>query len=145
MEEADIDALIALWDACDMTRPWNPPEVDIAQFRASPHAAIFVHRHEGRLVAAFAVGEDGHRGWVYYLCTDPAHRRHGLARAAMAQAEDWARARGIAKLHLMVRLSNAPVLAFYEGLGYEDSGVVVMQKWLDPERARLQAEHADAL
>ena len=38
----------------------------------------------------------------------------------MAAAEDWLRARGIAKLQLMVRGDNAKVHAFYESLGYYD-------------------------
>ena len=49
------------------------------------------------------VGHDGHRGWVYYVASDPEHRYKGYGRAIMDAAEDWLRARGIEKLQLMVR------------------------------------------
>ena len=53
------------------------------------------------------VGHDGHRGWVYYVATDPKLRAKGYGRAIMNAAEDWLRAAGIAKLQLMVRRENA--------------------------------------
>ena len=46
------------------------------------------------------VGHDGHRGWVYYVATDPDRRAKGYGRAIMNAAEDWLRAAGIAKLQL---------------------------------------------
>ena len=53
------------------------------------------------------VGHDGHRGWVYYVATDPDRRAKGYGRAIMDAAEDWLRAAGIAKLQLLVRRENA--------------------------------------
>ena len=38
----------------------------------------------------------------------------------MAAAERWLDERGVPKVELMVRSSNADVLAFYERLGYVD-------------------------
>ena len=32
----------------------------------------------------------------------------------------------------MVRQGNAPVLGFYEGLGYTPGSSVVIEKWIDP-------------
>ncbi|MBK5648751.1 MAG: GNAT family N-acetyltransferase, partial [Acinetobacter sp.] len=28
-QETDLDEVIALWEVCDLTRPWNNPEIDI--------------------------------------------------------------------------------------------------------------------
>ena len=28
-QEADLEDVIALWEMCDLTRPWNNPEIDI--------------------------------------------------------------------------------------------------------------------
>ncbi len=138
--DADAGAVVALWQVCGLVRPWNPPMQDIADLCAHPTAEILVAEVAGHIKASVAVGYDGHRGWVYYVATDPDHRGTGLDRAAMAAAEDWLRDHDVVKVQLMVRESNAPVIGFYAGLGYADSGVRVMQKWLSPERARLQAE-----
>ena len=29
-EAADLDAVVSLWRACDLLRPWNDPQADIA-------------------------------------------------------------------------------------------------------------------
>ena len=137
MCDADTEAVIALWTTCGLTRPWNDPAADIALARRSRESDILLHRIAGTPVVTIMVGHDGHRGWVYYLATHPEHRRKGLAGAAMAAAEDWARVRGVPKMHLMVRRGNEGVIAFYEALGYEDGNILVMQKWLDPGREAL--------
>ncbi|SLN20936.1 Acetyltransferase YpeA [Roseovarius litorisediminis] len=140
IQDDDVAQVVKLWHSCDLTRPWNPPGEDIAQLRAHPTAEILVARNANACVASVAVGYDGHRGWAYYVATDPAFRNRGLGRAAMRAAEGWLTVRGVAKIQLMVRESNAAVIGFYGGLGYKDSGVRVLQKWLSPERARLCAE-----
>jgi hypothetical protein len=142
--DGQVPALVALWEACGMTRPWNPPLPDIAELRASPAAALLVAGEGARVIASVACGHDGHRGWVYYLATDPARRGEGLGRAAMAAAEAWLRARGAAKMQLMVRESNEAVMGFYAALGYGDDKVRVLSKWLDPVRARAYEENSDA-
>lgn len=141
--EDEIDAVIALWDRAGMTRPWNPPRDDIEAIRANPKSALLVAFADGAPVASVAVEDGGHRAWVYYLCADPARQGEGWGRRAMEAAEDWARAHGHTKLQLLVRRSNAPVLGFYGRLGYEESAVAVLQKWLDPERERAFRDNPD--
>jgi len=137
MREGEETAIIALWTLCGLTRPWNDPAADIALARGRGASDVLVRRAGGAPVASVMVGHDGHRAWVYYLATHPDHRRRGLARAAMAAAERWARARGVPKMHLMVRPGNEGVIAFYEALGYLDGNVIMLQKWLNEERAAL--------
>jgi ribosomal protein S18 acetylase RimI-like enzyme len=76
------------------------------------------------------VGHDGHRGWVYYVAVDPAQQGSGLGARLMAEAESWLKARGVPKLQLMVRESNATARGFYEKLEYGVEPVVTMSKWL---------------
>ena len=99
--------MIALWQACGLTRPWNDPAADIALARREPNSTVLIGRDGDAIVATAMVGHDGHRGWVYYVATDPDRRAKGYGRAIMNAAEDWLRAAGIAKLQLMVRRENA--------------------------------------
>jgi ribosomal protein S18 acetylase RimI-like enzyme len=131
VEDGDIADVIALWQRCGLTRPWNDPAADIALARKGPNAAVLAGRDGGSIVASVLVGHDGHRGWVYYVTVDPDHRHKDYGRLIMAAAEDWLRTRGIEKLQLMVRGDNAKVHAFYEALGYYDQERVVFAKWLD--------------
>ena len=129
--DADVADVIALWQACGLTRPWNDPASDIALARRGPNSAVLIGRDGGAIVATAMVGHDGHRGWVYYVATDPDRRAKGYGRAIMNAAEDWLRATGIAKLQLMVRRDNAKAGAFYQSIGYAESQTIVFAKWLD--------------
>ena len=129
--DADVADVIALWQACGLTRPWNDPAADIALARRGPNSAILIGRDGDAMIATAMVGHDGHRGWVYYVAVDPARREKGFGRAIMNAAEDWLRARGIEKLQLMVRGDNSKVRDFYGSLGYLEQERVLFAKWLD--------------
>ena len=129
--DAEVGDVIALWQRCGLTRPWNNPAADIALARKVPNADVLAGRDAGKIVASVLVGHDGHRGWVYYLAVDPDRRHKGYGRVIMAAAEDWLRQRGIEKLQLMVRPDNKQVQAFYDSLGYDEQERVVYAKWLD--------------
>jgi ribosomal protein S18 acetylase RimI-like enzyme len=129
-EAGDAEAVVALWRACELTRPWNDPDADFALAAAGVVSAVLVARDEGTIRGSVMVGFDGHRGWVYYLAVAPECRSGGLGRALMAAAEEWLRARGAPKLQLMVRGDNADALGFYEALGLERQQVVVLGRFL---------------
>ena len=137
----DRSAVVALWDACDLLRPWNDPEKDIALCLSTPGAGLFVAgaADEVGIAALWATimcGSDGHRGWLYYLAVDPARRRAGVARRMVRHAEDWLAERGIRKVELMIRPENDAVRRFYERVGYEVEPRVVMSRWLQDDVGR---------
>ena len=129
--DADISDVVALWQACGLTRPWNDPEADIALARRRANSTVLIGRNGAAIVATAMVGHDGHRGWVYYVAVDPDHRAQGHGRTIMNAAEDWLRQAGIAKLQLLVRRTNAKAGAFYQSLGYAEAETIVFAKWLD--------------
>lgn len=130
-QEADRSAVIALWQACGLTRPWNDPGQDIDFCLGSKEAILLVAEEKAQVIGSAMVGHDGHRGWVYYLAAAPSHQRSGLGRKLMAAAEDWARQRGVPKLMLMVRPENERVRAFYEALGYIEEPRIMFTRRLD--------------
>lgn len=126
----DAREVIALWQACGLTRPWNDPEADFRRASEGASSAILVLRDAHGLAASVMAGFDGHRGWVYYLAVAPGRRRAGLGRALMAAAEAWLRGRGAPKIQLMVREDNHEALGFYEALGLERQNVVTLGRFL---------------
>jgi ribosomal protein S18 acetylase RimI-like enzyme len=126
--DGDRAAIIALWQACDLTRPWNPPERDIELCRRSGHGTLFVAEADGSIVGTIMAGHDGHRGWVYYVAVAPSRRRDGLGRALMKHAEDFLAAQGVPKIMLLIRETNGAVAAFYERLGYRIERRLLMTK-----------------
>lgn len=127
----DIAEVTALWHAAGVARPWNDPARDIAFARRDEHSTILVGVEGGRVVASAMVGEDGHRGWVYYVAISPERQRGGLGRIMMQAAEDWLIGRGVWKVQLLVRADNAKALGFYDQLGYRDTKSVCLQKVLE--------------
>ena len=132
LTDGDEPAVIALWEACGLTRPWNDPARDLAFARGTPNSDILVGLAENRIVASAMVGHDGHRGTMYYVSVAPAEQGRGYGRAMVAAAEAWLLDRGIWKANLLVRRENTAVLGFYDGLGYTPGDVLSIQKWLDP-------------
>jgi ribosomal protein S18 acetylase RimI-like enzyme len=131
IEDDDVAPVIALWERCGLTRPWNDPGADIALARRGDNGTVLVGRDDSNIVASVMVGHDGHRGWVYYVSVDPECRGKGFGRNIMAAAEQWLRERGILKLMLIVRRDNTKVQAFYETLDYSEQERILYAKWLD--------------
>jgi ribosomal protein S18 acetylase RimI-like enzyme len=131
IDDADVAEIVALWQACGLTRPWNDPATDIAFARRGSNATVLIGRDDSSIVATVLVGHDGHRGWVYYLAVDPNHRHKGYGRIMMDTAENWLRETGIEKLQLLVRADNKSVKNFYQSLGYSEQERIIYAKWLD--------------
>ncbi len=131
IEDAEIEPVIALWRRCGLTRPWNDPQADIVLARSGATSSVLVARQDNAIVATVMVGTDGHRGWVYYVAVEPDLQGHGLGRAMMAAAEQWAQDRGVPKIQLMVRATNARATGFYKALGYLAEDTIVMGKRFD--------------
>ena len=129
-------AVIALWHACGLARPWNDPAQDLAFARGKSNSDVLVGLTDGRIVASAMVGHDGHRGTMYYVSVAPAKQGRGYGRRIVAAAEAWLEARGVWKANLLVRQGNEAVLEFYDGLGYEQGSAQQIEKWLDPNKAR---------
>ncbi len=130
-EPADELAVIVLWQACDLVRPQNDPKKDIARkLRVNPEWFL-IAESGGCIVGAVMVGYEGHRGWINYLAVDPTHRRGGIGRALMAEAERVLHAAGCPKINLQVRPDKKEVVAFYAALGFSVEGAISLGKRLE--------------
>ncbi len=128
--DADTDAVVALWHACGLTRPWNDPRVDIARKATVQPELFLVGTIDDVVVATAMVGYDGHRGWVNYLAVAVDHRQGGLARRLMGEAERLLIERGCPKLNLQLRRTNTAARGFYEAIGYVEDDAVSFGKRL---------------
>ncbi|MBU0517620.1 GNAT family acetyltransferase [bacterium] len=130
-ENEDRDAVIQLWEKCNLTRPWNDPAKDIAR-KLEVNAELFlVGLIDGKIVATVMGGYDGHRGWMNYLAVDPAHQRRGLAQQIMRAVEERIEAMGCPKINLQIRTDNLAAIRFYESIGYMSDDVVSFGKRLE--------------
>jgi ribosomal protein S18 acetylase RimI-like enzyme len=125
---ADSPAIIALWQACGLTRPWNDPAADIALALRNPTSTIWLAQDDA-VIGTVMVGFEGHRGWIYYLATLPDRRGQGIAARLLDTAQNWLADLGCPKVELMVREGNEAA-GMYEHLGWERQNVAVYARWL---------------
>ena len=131
---SETDKVVALWEECGLTRPWNDPRRDLEFARGKTNSTVLVGHLDQKIMASVMVGHDGHRGNVYYLAVAPEHQGKGFGRAMLQAAEAWLVAKGIWKLNLMIRSENTKVIGFYERLGYEEQDIAMLGRWIDPNR-----------
>jgi ribosomal protein S18 acetylase RimI-like enzyme len=127
-QTTDTVGVIALWEVCNLTRPWNDPVKDINFVMANPNSTILVGRMDSQIVASAMVGHDGHRGVFYYFAVNPDFQKQGIGAALMQAGETWLKARGVWKINILVRDDNLDAVGFYRSLGFEQNAVVSMGK-----------------
>lgn len=129
----DAKAVVQLWTDCELVVPWNNPYSDIQRkIEVQPEMFLVAHS-DGRIIATVMAGYDGHRGWINYLAVHPEHRRSGIGRRMMGEAERRLRAAGCPKINLQVRSTNAAVIKFYERIGFKTDDVVSLGKRLETD------------
>ena len=110
--------------------------------RRHPDAAVFVADDDGAVVGRLSVARDPHSASRHVadlgLMVAASHRRRGIGRALLEQAEAWARAAGVLKLELHVFPWNEPAIRRYEEFGFEREG-------LRKDHYRRGAELVDAI
>jgi ribosomal protein S18 acetylase RimI-like enzyme len=126
----DEDAVVALWEACGLTRAWNNPRLDIVRKLDFQRDWFLVGELDRKIIATAMFGYDGHRGWVNYLAVSPEHQKNGYARILMEYGESILASVGCPKINLQIRNSNTGVQAFYKAIGYGEDEVVSYGKRL---------------
>ncbi len=131
--EEDRRDVIALWEACDLTRPWNDPNKDIDRKVEFQPDLFFVGEIDSKIVGSAMAGYDGHRGSVFYLAVSPDLQGQSHGEALMAHVERALENLGCPKLNIVVRSSNDRALGFYRRLSYATDDVVSVGKRLIPD------------
>ncbi|MDR0806501.1 MAG: GNAT family acetyltransferase [Enterobacteriaceae bacterium] len=132
-KQGDFDDVMALWDRCDLLRPWNDAETDIERNQYHDAELFLVAAVGDEVVGTIMGGYDGHRGSAYYLGVHPDYRSRGIANALISRLEKKLIARGCPKLQLAIRDDNDAldaVIGMYEKLGYEIQDTVCIGKRL---------------
>ena len=88
---ADEAAVIALWERCKLTRPWNDPRKDIQRKLGVQRELFLVGVEQGIIVAAVMAAYDGHRGSVNYLAVIRSTGAAATARRSCAESRKCSR------------------------------------------------------
>jgi ribosomal protein S18 acetylase RimI-like enzyme len=132
-QESDRASITSLWQACDLTRPWNNPDKDIDRKIQFQPELFFVGEVDSKIIASAMAGYDGHRGSVFYLAVLPEFQGKGYGQTLMTHIESTLTELGCPKLNIVVRTTNEKVLGFYNELAYGTDDVVSLGKRLIPD------------
>ena len=66
--------------------------------------------------------------FIYDIAVDPAHRRHGYARAALREIAQYAGEQDCVGVMLHVFGSNTPARELYRSEGFEETNVIMLKR-----------------
>jgi ribosomal protein S18 acetylase RimI-like enzyme len=81
--------------------------------------ALLVAETSGRIVGTVIAAWDGWRGSVYRIAVAPEHRRDGLGRRLLDEAENRLRRVGARRMHAIVVGTDQQALGFWEASDWE--------------------------
>lgn len=112
----------------DLAVPDGPPDQfpDLADVEQH-FAAFLVVEDDGRIVAMGGIKPSGE---VNRVRVHPARRRESLGRTVMTALEDRARELGMTELHLDTADNQPEAIAFYNDLGYTETGRESRPEWV---------------
>lgn len=143
-QQNDIPALVALLNTLfnievDFESNSDKQAFALAMILNVPDRAIIkVARNEklqvigmvsSQLVISTAQGTPS--AWVEDMVVDANYRGHGIGKALLAAAQDWAMQHGASRMQLLVDTANQPALDFYEHLGWETTQLNARRLMLD--------------
>jgi ribosomal protein S18 acetylase RimI-like enzyme len=118
----NYEAVRAVWEAAGL--PVKPGGRDsreqfVRQMAGDLQAVIGVMQGD-ELVGVVLATHDGRKGWINRLAVRPEHRRKGIARRLIAEAERTLRAQGMQIIAALIEDGNTASLALFEQAGYSD-------------------------
>ena len=130
---SDFDQVLSLWkeagDGIQLSPSDSPDEIQKKMLR-DPDLFI-VAELGGEIIGSVLGGFDGRRGMVYHLAVRKDHRGKGIGRQLMQALEERLRSKGCLKYYLLVTKTNEEAISFYESLGSEVMGLLVMGKVIE--------------
>ena len=124
---ADHARVIALWEEAGFTLRASDGAEVLARKLVTEKGPVLVAEVEGEIVGTVMGHTDRLWSWVSRLAVKPTHRRRGIARLLMREAERRLVELGAQRVCLLTHRENEVALGLYRGLGYEtwDDIVVV--------------------
>ncbi|MCX7044106.1 MAG: GNAT family N-acetyltransferase [Candidatus Sumerlaeota bacterium] len=135
MRKEDAPAVAML--ARQIQRPNDHSPLTQEEIARTLHMGRIVVDIEGQIVATAATNGLGLRAFqILSVATDPAHRRHGYARAACAALIRSMQPRGAHSCVLFTDIANTAAQTCYQSLGFRITGDYYVSKFL------LEQKHA---
>jgi ribosomal protein S18 acetylase RimI-like enzyme len=114
----DIPAVLDLWRRAAAFRSATDDQRGLESLIEHDPQSLLVAENEGELLGAVIAAWDGWRGNLYRLAVHPGHRRQGIGRALVAEAERRLRARGARRVSALAVAGERDEARFWPAVGY---------------------------
>jgi ribosomal protein S18 acetylase RimI-like enzyme len=118
-DAVDAEIVLRLWRDADAAESRTDDEAALRGLVERDPAALLIAEFDGEPVGSLIVGWDGWRGALYRLAVLPAHRRRGIGRLLVDEAERRLREMGVRRVAAMVISDHDHATAFWTAIGYE--------------------------
>lgn len=131
MSIADYQKVYNLWDKTEGIGLSDADEKEnIARFLDRNPGTSFVANDGNLLVGVLLCGNDGRRGYVHHLAVRESHHRLGIGSQLIKGCLANLAKMNIHKCHLFVFVDNSVAISFWESIGWEKRGeLLLMSKY----------------
>ena len=116
----DVEAVLDLWRRAEALASVTDDTAGLRRLIDHDPDAVVVASDGGVLVGSVVAAWDGWRGSIYRLVVDRTHRRRGLGRRLVAEAEARLERRGARRLQAVVVASEGPATEFWRAGTWEE-------------------------
>ena len=115
---SDVDSVLRLWVASAAEPTHTDDAGSLTALVVHDPSALIVAETDGAIVGSVIAAWDGWRGSVYRLVVAPAHRRRGLGRQLLDEAEARLEAVGAVRLQAIVVDDEPKAMGFWRDSGW---------------------------
>ena len=122
LEPIEYDALVKLWNSCGL--PYKPEGRDsresIEKEMKIGTGFFLIAVLDGNLIGSVLATHDSRKGWINRLAVLPDHRKKGVARLLLREAEKWLGEQGIGIFACLIEGYNSISVEVFERMGYKE-------------------------
>ncbi len=112
--EEDIESVLELWRVADATPSVTDTNHDLWLTINFGGSSVIVAQSGGKIIGSIIGTFDGWRGNIYRLAVHPEHRRRGIARRLVSEAETWLRDQGAKRVTALVEKDHPWSTGFWD-------------------------------
>ena len=110
----DIDSVLELWRAAEASASVTDTSQDLLRTVNSGASSMILARSGGNIIGSIIASFDGWRGNIYRLAVHPDHRRRGIARRLVSEAESWLKDQGARRVGAVVEQDHPWATGFWD-------------------------------